>query len=301
MPVISRLLDPELVERLRGLALSARRVVRGSVAGSHRSPVRGASIEFRQHRAYVPGDELRRLDWRVLGRTDRTFVREYDEETNLRAMLLLDVSGSMGYGRRANKLDFARRLSAAIAYLMLSRTESVGLATFSDRLRGFLRPHSGTTQLAIFLEALERLESAGASDPEMAAAQLAERLDRRALVILISDLLCRAEKFSRALARLRHERHELIVLRVLHRDEIEFPFRSWTRFAGMENESAALVEPAIARAAYLRAFSEHASRLDHLARQADVPLLSAVTDDDLFDVVLALVRRRPTGPTERSR
>jgi uncharacterized protein (DUF58 family) len=301
MSTISRLLDPELVERLRGLALSARRVVRGSVAGLHRSPVRGASVEFRQHRAYSPGDELRRLDWRVLGRTDRTFVREYDEETNLRSVMLLDVSGSMAYGRRAGKMDFARRLVAAIGYLMLSRTESVGLATFSDRLRGYLRPHSGTTQLATLLEALERIEPAGASDPETSAAQLADRLDRRALVILFSDLLCPTERFARTLARLRHERHELIVVRVLHRDEIEFPFRQWTRFAGMEGEPPALLEPSATRAYYRQAFSEHETRLIEIARQADVALLPAVSDDDLFDVVLSVVRRRPATLMERPR
>lgn len=300
MSVLSHLLDPELVERLAGVALSARSVVRGSVAGTHRSPVRGASIEFRQHRAYTPGDELRRLDWRVLGRTDRTYVREYDEETNLRAMLLLDVSGSMGYGRPHGKLEFAKRLCAALAYVMLARTESVGLAGFEGRLTGYLRPHAGSTQVATLLWALERLEPGGGSDVDASAAQLVERLDRRALVVLVSDLLCPVEQFARALARLGHERHEVVVVRVLHRDEIEFPFRHWGRFTGLEREPPVLLESSAVRWQYLRAFAEHARGLDEIARKAAAPLLTARSDDDLFNVVLSVVRRRPLVAAERS-
>src|SRR5213080_3280559 len=134
MSLVSRYLDPPLLEQLQSLQLSARRVVEGTTTGQHRSPVRGASVEFRQHRAYAAGDEPRRLDWRVLARTDRPFVRQYDEETNLRAMLLLDRSGSMGYrgAHRASKLDYAEKVAASLAYLMLAQGESVGMATLSD-------------------------------------------------------------------------------------------------------------------------------------------------------------------------
>src|ERR1700722_9667233 len=131
MSLVTRFLEPQLVERLNHLQLSARRVVEGSISGQHRSPVKGASVEFRQHRFYTPGDEPRRLDWRVLGRTDRPYIKEYDEETNLRCVLLLDCSGSMAYGRPdKTKFDYAARLAASLAYLMLGQTESVGLGLF---------------------------------------------------------------------------------------------------------------------------------------------------------------------------
>src|SRR5437764_10040602 len=145
MSLVSRYLDPPLLERLQSRQLSARRVVEGTTTGRHRSPVRGASVEFRQHRAYAAGDEPRRLDWRVLARTDRPYVREYDEETNLRCVILLDRSGSMAYANRTRgaKFDYAAKIAASLAYLMLKQTESVGLATFASRVQTWLPPHTG--------------------------------------------------------------------------------------------------------------------------------------------------------------
>src|SRR5687768_3665323 len=157
MSVVTRYLDPSLIERLNALQLSARSVVAGATLGQHRSPVRGASVEFRQHRAYVPGDEPRRLDWRVLARTDRPYVREYQEETNLRCMLLLDRSGSMTYvgGRRQSKFDYAAKIVASLSYLMLNAGESVGVATCGQRVEHWLAPHAATQQLARVIDVLE--------------------------------------------------------------------------------------------------------------------------------------------------
>src|SRR5215212_2492871 len=160
MSLVSRYLEPSLIERLNALQLSARRVVEGQTIGQHRSPVRGASIEFRQHRAYVPGDEPRRLDWRVLARTDRPYVREYDEETNLRCTILLDRSGSMAYrgggSKRVRKFDYAAKIAASLAYLMLGQTESVGLATFGTKMEAWVPPHNAGGQLARIIDVLER-------------------------------------------------------------------------------------------------------------------------------------------------
>src|SRR4051812_298933 len=165
MSLVSRYLEPSLIERLNALQLSARRVVEGSTSGQHRSPLRGASIEFRQHRAYVPGDEPRRLDWRVLARTDRMYVKEYDEETNLRCALLLDCSGSMGYARhQGSKFDYAAKIVASLAYLMLGQTESVGVGTFRQKLDQWLGPHARSDQLSLVIDALERESPTGSSD-----------------------------------------------------------------------------------------------------------------------------------------
>jgi uncharacterized protein (DUF58 family) len=265
--LVSRYLDPALVERLNHLQLSARSVVEGSTIGLHRSPVKGASIEFRQHRSYVPGDDPRRLDWRVLARTDRPYVREYDEETNLRCALVLDRSGSMAYGRKhGTKFDFAARMAASLAYLMLGQTEAVGLATVGARLESWLPPHAGTPQLARVIESLERAAPAGESDLGRSVQEVADRLERRSLVIVLSDFFNPMPRIRPALARLRHDRHEVIVMRVLDEDETTFPFRRSARFRGLEGERSTVCEPALVRKRYLSGFRSHASQLEALCR-----------------------------------
>src|SRR5580692_5316092 len=161
MSFVTRYLEPALVERLNHLQLSARSVVEGSITGQHRSPVKGASVEFRQHRFYSPGDDPKHLDWRVLARTDRPYIKEYDEETNLRCLLMLDTSGSMAYGRKSGrKFDYAAKVIAALAYLMLGQAESVGLALCGPKLEHWLAPRAGSGQLSRVIDALERASPA---------------------------------------------------------------------------------------------------------------------------------------------
>jgi uncharacterized protein (DUF58 family) len=293
MSVFGRFLDPILVERLQQLQLSARRVVEGTTTGRHRSPVKGASVEFRQHRFYVPGDEPRRLDWRVLGRTDRPYVKEYDEETNLRCLILLDCSGSMNYGKiGATKFDYAAGVVAALSFLMLGQTESTGLAAFSEKLQQFIAPHAGTSQLTRILESLDRITPAGASDAERAMRESADRLGRRGLVIIVSDLLAPVESLRKGLARLRHDRHEVILLRVLHRDELEFPFRRWSRFRGMEAEAPRICEPGAMKEIYLENFNRHRKELEDSTRVMNAEIHTFVTDMPLGDAITGFLKRR---------
>jgi uncharacterized protein (DUF58 family) len=293
MSLVSRYLDPLLIERLNSLQLSARRVVAGSTLGQHRSPVKGASIEFRQHRFYVPGDEPRRLDWRVFGRTDRPYVKEYDEETNLRCLILLDGSGSMAYGRKhGSKFDYAASLAASLGYLMLGQTESVGLAVFRRRIDAFLAPRGGTTQLARMIDVLERSSPRGPSSLETALHDACNRLERRALVIVCSDLFTPAEAIRDGLAHLKHDRHEVIGLRILDRDEVEFPFRRWSRFRGLEGERAHLCEPALARKTYLENFRRHRRALEDQCHALHVELHEFATDRPLGDALTRFLRAR---------
>src|ERR1051325_10725981 len=209
MSQVSRYLDPTLVEHLNQLELSARSVVQGATIGQHRSPVRGASVEFRQHRFYVHGDEPRRLDWRVLGRTDRPYVKEYEEETNLRCVLMLDRSASMGYGEQeASKFDYAARLAAALAYLMLAQTESVGIAICGEGLEQWIPPRSGPTQLSRVLETLDQTEPSRTTGMARAMHEAVERMERRGLVVVLSDFFSPIDQLRGGLAHLRHERHE---------------------------------------------------------------------------------------------
>jgi len=303
MNFVSRFLDPALIEKLNHLQLSARSVVEGTISGLHRSPVKGASVEFRQHRFYTPGDELRRLDWRVLGRTDRPYIKEYDEETNLRCLLLLDASGSMSYagnapqsprddGSTAGKFDYASRLVASLAYLMLGQTESVGIASFSAKIDHWLAPKSGIKQLSHVIDILERSTPRGPSLLGAALTEAADRLDRRALVIAVSDCFSPVVDIRRGLARLQHDRHETIVIQVLHQDEVQFPFKRWSRFRGMEGEKARLCEPAIMKKVYLDNFRRHRSDLEQSCRAAGAEFYSFVTERTLIESVTTLLRRR---------
>ena len=301
MSYVSRFLEPALVERLNHLQLSARRVVEGSTIGQHKSPVKGASVEFRQHRFYTPGDEPRRLDWRVLGRTDRPYIKEYDEETNLRCALMLDESGSMSYGGATagaagvapgSKFDYAAKLVAALAYLMLGQTESVGLALFGGRLQQWLAPRAGTPQLSRVIDLLERAAPTGSSDPGRAMQDVADRLGRRSLAIVVSDFFTPVQRLRQGLARLRHDRHETILLQVLHPDEVEFPFRRWSRFRGLEGERARLLEPAMVRKTYLENFRRHRRELEEGARAAGAEFYPFTTDKPLIDSITMFLRRR---------
>jgi uncharacterized protein (DUF58 family) len=293
MSFVTRYLEPNLVERLNHLQLSARRVVEGSIIGQHRSPVKGASVEFRQHRFYTPGDEPRRLDWRVFGRTDRPYIKEFDEETNLRCVLMLDASGSMGYvAKNGTKYDYAARLVAALAYLMLAQTESVGLGLFNSKLEQWIAPRGGTSQLSRVIDVLERSAPQGRADIAQTMKQVADRLGRRSLVIILSDCFAPAAVLREGLARFRHDRHEIILLQVLDRDEMEFPFKTWSRFRGLEGERALLQEPAIVRRSYLRTFRGHRHAVEENCRALGAEFYSFVTDRPLIDAITSFLHRR---------
>ncbi len=292
MNVLSRLLDPELVETLNHLGLSARRVVEGNTAGLHKSPIKGASVEFRQHRVYVAGDEPKRIDWRVLARSDRVFVKEYDEETNLRATVFDDASGSMSYGRPGTKFEFAIRVATGLVYLMLAQNESAGLSIAQDGGDQFIAPSSAQTQLARIVEALERATPVGPTMLDKSLLRTADRMDRRSLAIVISDFFQPVEQLRKGLARLHHDRHELVLLRLLHPDEITFPFHTWARFRGLEGEQPKLLETAVARKTYLENFKKHEEQLRLACSAMGAELLVARTDHPLIDAIMSVIRRR---------
>jgi uncharacterized protein (DUF58 family) len=298
MAHVSRFLDPALIERLNQLQVSARSVVEGNVLGQHRSPVRGASIEFRQHRFYAAGDEPRRLDWRVFARTDRPYIKEYDEETNLRCVLLLDASGSMRYGAKTGtKFDYAAKLAAALGYLMLGQTESVGLAVLNESEQHWLPPHAGTQQLSRIVDVLERATPQGASDIGASMRAIADRLERRALVIVLSDLFTPSKSIRQGLARLRHDRHEVIAMRILNRNELEFPFRRFARFRGMEGETSILTETTLARQVYQQNFRRHEHELKDAFHSLGSELATFTTEKPLVDALTTFLRRRSGGVT----
>lgn len=286
-------LDPVALSRLENLDLVARLVVEGFITGLHRSPYHGFSVEFAEHRPYQPGDGLRYLDWRLYARSGRYYVKTFMEETNLRAWLVLDASASMGYGSgEITKITYARQLAAALAHLMLRQRDAVGMVTYDEELRHLLPARSVSSWLHPLLGELEGLQTREGTDGGAVLGELAERLDRRGLVILFSDLLDDPRRVGLGLRHLRHRKHEVIVFRVLDPREVDFDFPREARFEGMEGGEAAL-QPWQVREAYREAFREESRMLEQTAREAAVDLVTLTTDTP-YDVALQdyLTRRR---------
>jgi len=239
-------LDPAVVARLGHLDVRARLVVEGFIAGMHRSPFHGFSVEFAEHRPYMPGDPLKNLDWKVWARTDRLLVKQYTEETNLRCHLLVDLSGSMGFrSARAvmTKLDYARSLAAALAYLMLQQQDAVGVLTFADHPRQFVPARAVRSHLDVLLKTLGSGEPEGRTRLGPALHELAERIKRRGLIVLLSDLLDRPDEVMSGLQHFRHRQHEVVVFHILDPDEAEFPYTDTSTFVDMESGERLTTEP----------------------------------------------------------
>jgi len=245
-------LDPQVLARLDRLDLKARLVVEGFLSGLHQSPYKGFSQEFADHRPYMPGDEIRRIDWRVYGRRDRYYVREYLEETNLRAYILLDTSGSMGYGDALTKLEYAKYLSAGLAYLLYRQKDGVGIATFDTKIRGYIPPSSKRTGFMRILDMIGKAQPGGDTSLTGVLFDLAQKIQRRGLVIIISDLMDDPDTVLTALRSFKYRKHEILVLQVLDRREVTFPFEETSVFKDLETGEEMTVQPDQVRNSYRR-------------------------------------------------
>ncbi|MFN0080793.1 MAG: DUF58 domain-containing protein [Prosthecobacter sp.] len=282
MATLSDILQAEDITSLQHLQLFARTVVEGFTTGHHASPHKGFSVEFRQHRPYVQGDEIRRLDWKIFGRTDRFYIREFDEETNLRATIVLDASGSMNYRGQKGvlKFDYARKLAASLAYLLMSQQDAVGLVTFDSKVRDIIPCRTKISHLHLMLETMVRTTPGKDTSLAPVIESLAQRLKRRGLVILISDFFDDPAALLRAIGILRKKGHEVIALQLWDRDEIDFPFGNWARFENLENDDDfLLLDPATIRQRYLEVQKNFAEQLKDGFRKHQVDYLSLPTDE----------------------
>lgn len=282
MAALSSILEAEDITSLQALQLFARTVVEGFTSGHHASPHKGFSVEFRQHRPYVQGDDIRRLDWKIFGRADRFYIREYDEETNLRATLVLDASGSMGYRGRKGvlKFDYARKLAAAMAYLLMSQQDAVGLVTFDTKVREFIPNRTRITHLHHLLDTMIRTEPGADTALAPVLESLAQRLRRRGLVILVSDFFDDPAAILKAIGVLRKQGHEIIAMQLWDRDELEFPFGQWSRFENLEDlEDSLLLDPSAVRLRYLEVRRQFEAQLKEGFRKHQVDYLSLPTDE----------------------
>lgn len=254
-----RYLDPNALARVRSLGLAARGVVEGFISGLHSSPYKGFSVEFAEHRKYVPGDNLRHLDWRVLGRADRLYLKQYEEETNLRAQILLDSSGSMAFAGQPgglSKLQYGSFLAAILAYVMMRQQDAVGLTTFDTKVRLDLPAGGSARHFDEMMKRLEGVRPGKTTDLGGTLHRLADRFKRRSLIILISDFYDDLDAIATALHHFRHRRHEVIAFQVLDRAEIEFPYRETTGFLDMETGETIQVDPRYVRDDYRARMTE---------------------------------------------
>lgn len=301
MAHVSDFLTPSDLQKISSLQVVARQVVEGFCSGMHRSPHKGFSVEFKQHRQYVPGDEIRHIDWRVFGRSDRYYIREYEEETNLRATILLDLSGSMGYGRErsagggagVSKYQYATRLAACLSYLMLGQQDSVGLVTFDTKIRKYIPPRSRVSHLRVLIDELQRGEPGGETELGDVFHDLVPKLNRRGLLIILSDCFGDVPSLLKALAHFRHAHHEILIFQIWDRDELEFPFRNWTQFECLEQAgSKHLLDPVLLREAYLENLEKFRAELVKGCRRHKIDLVPFTTDQPYAEALAAYVSRR---------
>ncbi|WP_240907037.1 DUF58 domain-containing protein [Paludisphaera rhizosphaerae] len=281
-------LDPQTLASVQGLDLQARLLVEGYVAGMHPSPYHGFSVEFAEHREYVPGDDVRHVDWKVWSKTDKLYLKQYEEETNLLLYLLLDTSESMSYSAegRVTKFKYAQFVVAALAYMILQQQDSVGLALFDDAVRRYLKPAGQPSHLKEIVHLLDVTPARDKSDLGAVLHDLSERFKKRGIVAIFSDLLDDPAKVIAGLKHFRHRRHEVIVFHVLDPDEVNFPFRDPMLFQGMEDLGEIAADPSAIAAAYRREVSAYLDELKKGCRMIDIDYVPLRTDQPL-DVALS--------------
>jgi len=251
-----KFLDPVIVSKLATLELKARLVVEGFIVGLHRSPYHGFSVEFSEHRQYMPGDEIKHIDWKVYGKSDRFFIKQFEEETNLRCHILLDCSGSMAYrssgAGRISKFEYASYLAAALAYLMLRQQDACGLVVYDERIQSFIPPRGTRSHLNNILKAIENSTPSNRTDAAVTFHELADKINRRGLVIIISDLFDDPEKMLGGLRHFRHRKHDVVVFQILDPFERHFSYGAEARFRDLETGEMLLTNPLQIRGEYVR-------------------------------------------------
>lgn len=279
----ARLLKPDDRDRLSNLQMLARQVVDGLTVGMHGSPHKGFGVEFKEHRPYVLGDEVRAVDWKLYGKTDRLYIRQYEEETSLGCFILVDQSGSMAYsGKRSggvSKHAYAIRLAACLAYLLISQQDAVGLVTFDTEIRELLPPGSKPSHLRGLLECLAESRAQGETRLSDVLAQMVPKIRRRGLLVLISDCFDDVDALLKTLAFFRHAKHEVIIFQVWDPDEIDWPFRRRIRFRSLETPGTErLIDPTLLRTDYLENLEKYRAKLSQGCGRQRIELVPCTTD-----------------------
>jgi len=277
---IDKYFDPKALEQIKRLDVRARLVVEGFVTGSHRSPFNGFAVEFAAHREYAPGDDLRHIDWKVYSKTDRLYIKEYEEETNLQCHLLVDCSKSMRYGEKDgeqkgndsgwSKFDYASTAAASLGFLLQQQQDAVGLITFSNKIEKNLKPKSHPSHMKAIFHELEKTQPDDKTDVADPFFKLAANIRKRGMVVLFSDLFLDPDDLGKALNQFRLRRHEVIVFHIMHNDELTFPFEDNTLFRGLETGAELHTEPRALQKSYLEAVDRYMQRVKKVCAAAGV-------------------------------
>ncbi len=288
-----RFLHPETIASIAKLELRAKQVVEGYLSGMHRSPFFGQSVEFVQHREYVAGDDIRHLDWKVWSKTDRFYIKQFEAETNLRAMIVVDVSESMHYGNGPlNKYEYACTAAACLGYMLMKQGDSTGLMTFDSAIRRSLPAGSSDMHLDGFIRSLDASKPDAKTDTYHILKRVAESSPARGLVIIFSDLLCDREPLFKGLQMLRHRRHDVMIFHILDDDELNFPFAGTTRFEGMEELPQLTCDPRALRDGYLEALQEYLVELRRGCSKYGIDYTQIRTSDYLDAVLSKFLHQR---------
>ena len=287
-PAYLDLLDPGSLAHLGRLELIARQVVEGFISGRHKSPYKGFSVEFAEHREYSPGDDIRDIDWRVYGKSDRYYIKQYEEETNVRVTILLDSSGSMKYHgpKQVSKFRYGQMLAASLAHLLLHQADAVGLVTFDTAVRRFIPPRSRPSHLRALLEEMDATKPGGETALGDIFHDIAERVHRRGLVIVISDLFDDVHNLMGGLHHFRYKRHEVMLMHVMAPEELTFPFANWTQFRDLESpQHRVQLDPRAVREQYLASVGKFVEQIYREAGRMHIDYVQVDTSTPLEQVL----------------
>tara|TARA_Y100000589_G_C27162597_1_gene633449 strand:+ start:1255 stop:2157 length:903 start_codon:yes stop_codon:yes gene_type:complete len=288
-----KFLRPEIVAQLNSMLLRAKMVVEGSIIGKHRSPYHGFSVEFAEHRSYGFGDEIRHIDWKLFGKTDRLYIKRYEEETNLSAHLILDISNSMLYGsKKITKLKYANSLIASLAYLMINQQDATGLVQFSNKINRFILPKSRPSHLNVILSQLDDNITEPDTNIEPVLHEMAERISKRGLIVLCSDLMDNPEKIINGLKHFRHKKQEVIVFHIFDRKEFEFDFKSRIKFLDMETKQEIDSEPWHIRESYTKLVSDLQKYFRRNCRKNLIDYIPVFSDQSLESCIIEYLNKR---------
>lgn len=286
--------DPTALAKFGNLDFVARLVVEGYMIGQHKSPFKGSSVEFVEHRQYYPGDEIRHIDWRAFGKTGKYYIKEFEEETNLRAYLLVDGSGSMGYGESTlKKFDYARAVAASLGYLLVSQRDAVGLITFDTEVRSRQEPSTNRMNFQRLVNTLETWQTGNETSMAEVLHHLATTFKRRSLLIIVSDFFDELEPLAQSLKQFRHLGHEVVLVQVVAPEEEDFPFSKPTLFRSLELDThRILVDPHRLRSLYLQQYQEFLKELSQMCGNVGIDYIKLLTNEPYHKALGAYLDRR---------
>ena len=277
---LPNLLNPQKLSQFKRYEIIAHSVVEGFISGLHESPFKGFAIEFEEHRQYAPGDDLKHLDWKLLAKMDKYYIKQYEEDTSLRCYLVLDTSASMGFkSGDYSKLDFGRFICGVYTWLLLQQQDAVGLVLCDHDLRHYMAPRSTSKHLKNIFDRLEATEASDNTGLANALHKLANLIKRRALIVVISDLFDEPDDIALALSHFAHKRHEVVIFQVLDRQEIDFDFGNLTRFDPLETGDPLMVDPVRLKREYEKQFHEHQDRIRQVCHHLRLDFVQMTTDE----------------------